>query len=235
MKNLDAFKAHGDIIWNIANLLRGPYRPPQYRRVMIPLTVLRRLDCVLEASKEPVVKYHRQLKEQTDKDGKAKYDVETIEKMVFRKFDLSFFNTSEFTFQKLLGDPDKLAANLRNYMAGFSGRARKIIEKFKFDEEIEKLEEANRLFEVVKEIAAVDFIPRRSPTSPWATCSKTWCGASTNKPTKRPATTSRRAKSSSSWSSCCSPMTTWSTSRPRSSRSTTPPAAPAACSPNRKS
>ena len=52
MNNLDAFKANGDVIWNIANLLRGPYRPPQYRRVMIPLTVLRRLDCVLEESKE---------------------------------------------------------------------------------------------------------------------------------------------------------------------------------------
>lgn len=81
MKNLDAFKAHGDVIWNIANLLRGPYRPPQYRRVMIPLTVLRRLDCVLEASKDVVIKYHKQLKEQTDKDGKPKYDTETIEKM----------------------------------------------------------------------------------------------------------------------------------------------------------
>jgi type I restriction enzyme M protein len=69
MKNLDAFKHHGDVIWNIANLLRGPYRPPQYRRVMIPLTVLRRLDCVLEATKDAVIKYHKQIKGQTDKDG----------------------------------------------------------------------------------------------------------------------------------------------------------------------
>ena len=163
MKNIDAFKAHGDIIWNIANLLRGPYRPPQYRRVMIPLTVLRRLDCVLEASKDAVIKHHKQLKEQTDKDGKPKYDAETIEKMVFHKFKLAFFNTSEFTFQSLLGDPDKLAANLANYMAGFSSRARKIIEKFKFEEEIEKLEEANRLFDVVKQVAAVDLHPDTIP------------------------------------------------------------------------
>ncbi len=163
MKNFDAFKAHGDIIWNIANLLRGPYRPPQYRRVMIPLTVLRRLDCVLEASKDAVIKYHKQLKEQIDKDGKPKYDTETIEKMVNHKFDLAFFNTSEFTFQTLLGDPDKLAANLTNYMAGFSTRARKIIEKFKFEEEIDKLEEANRLFDVVKQVAAVDLHPDTIP------------------------------------------------------------------------
>lgn len=163
MKNLDAFKQHGDIIWNIANLLRGPYRPPQYRRVMIPLTVLRRLDCVLEASKDAVIKYHRQLKAQADKDGKPKYDTETIEKMVFHKFELAFFNTSEFTFQTLLGDPDKLAANLTNYMAGFSTRARKIIEKFKFEEEIDKLEEANRLFDVLKQVASVDLHPDTIP------------------------------------------------------------------------
>jgi len=124
------FKDRGDVIWNIANLLRGPYRPPQYRRVMIPLTVLRRLDCVLESTKDNVIAMYRKLK--TD----GKYDDETIEKLINRKFNLPFHNTSEFTFQKLLGDPDKLAANLTNFIAGFSARARKIIEK-----EIKGLEE----------------------------------------------------------------------------------------------
>ncbi|HFQ82131.1 MAG TPA: SAM-dependent DNA methyltransferase [Desulfobacterales bacterium] len=155
--NLNAFKDRGDVIWNIANLLRGPYRPPQYRRVMIPLTVLRRLDCVLEGTKDNVIAMHRKLK------ADGKYNDETIEKMINRKFNLPFHNTSEFTFQKLLGDPDKLAANLANFMAGFSARARRIIEKFKFEEEIEKLDEANRLFEVIKEIAAVDLHPDRIP------------------------------------------------------------------------
>jgi len=157
MKNLDALKQNGDVIWNIANLLRGPYRPPQYRRVMIPLTVLRRLDCVLESTKDNVIAMHKKLK------AEGKYDAEAIEKIINQKFKLNFHNTSEFTFQKLLGDPDKLAANLRNYMAGFSARARKIIEKFKFEEEIEKLEEANRLFEVIKEVAAVDLHPNVIP------------------------------------------------------------------------
>ena len=155
MKNYEALKQQGDVIWNIANLLRGPYRPPQYRRVMIPLTVLRRLDCVLESCKEQVIDFYRKLKA----DGKL--SAETIETMINRRFKLKFHNTSEFTFQNLLGDADKLAANLNNYIAGFSSRARKIIEKFKFDEEIEKLEEANRLFEVVKQVAAVDFHPDR--------------------------------------------------------------------------
>jgi type I restriction enzyme M protein len=157
MKNLDALKQHGDVIWNIANLLRGPYRPPQYRRVMIPLTVLRRLDCVLESTKDAVIAYHKKLK------AEGKYDADAIETMVNHKFKLNFHNTSEFTFQKLLGDADKLAANLANYMAGFSSRARKIIEKFKFDEEIDKLEDANRLFDVIKQVAAVDLHPYTIP------------------------------------------------------------------------
>jgi len=157
VKNFDAFKEHGDVIWNIANLLRGPYRPPQYRRVMIPLTVLRRLDCVLESTKDQVIALHKKLK------AEKKYDAETIEKIINKKFKLTFHNTSKFTFETLLGDPDKLAANLGNYIAGFSSRARKIIEKFKFEEEIEKLEEANRLFEVVKQVDAVDLHPDTIP------------------------------------------------------------------------
>ena len=59
MKNQDLYKKQSDDIWEIANLLRGPYRPPQYRRVMIPLTVLRRLDCVLEATKDKVLEEHK--------------------------------------------------------------------------------------------------------------------------------------------------------------------------------
>ena len=157
MKNFDSFKQHSDLIWNIANLLRGPYRPPQYRRVMIPLTVLRRLDCVLESTKDEVIAYYKKLK------ASGKYDADAIETMVNHKFKLNFYNTSEFTFQKLLGDADKLAANLINYMAGFSTRARKIIEKFKFEEEIDTLEEANRLFEVIQQVAAVDLHPEKIP------------------------------------------------------------------------
>jgi type I restriction enzyme M protein len=155
MVDLEKYKSKIDLIWTIANLLRGPYRPPQYRRVMIPLTVLRRLDCVLEATKDQIVDMHKHLMKS------GKHDTETIEKIINQKFHLSFHNVSGFTFQSLLDDPDKLAANLNRYIAGFSSRARKIIEKFKFDEEIEKLDEANRLYEVVKEVAGVDFHPDR--------------------------------------------------------------------------
>lgn len=157
MRNQESLKQQGDVIWNIANLLRGPYRPPQYRRVMIPLTVLRRLDCVLEPTKKAVLTHHQQLK------ASGKYDDEAIEKLVNHKFKLNFHNTSAFTFKTLLADADKLAANLRAYIAGFSANARKILEKFKFEEEIEKLDEANRLFEVVQEVAKVDLHPERIP------------------------------------------------------------------------
>lgn len=90
MKNQEALKRQGDVIWNIANLLRGPYRPPQYRRVMIPLTVLRRLDCVLEASKDEVLAHYQHLLKV------GKYNEEAIDKMINRKFGLNFHNTSAF-------------------------------------------------------------------------------------------------------------------------------------------
>ena len=153
MKDQELYKKQSDDIWEIANLLRGPYRPPQYRRVMIPLTVLRRLDCVLEETKGKVLKEYKKLKAQ------EKYDEETIEKIINKKFDLTFHNTSEFTFKKMLGDADGLAKNLSNYIAGFSSRARNIIEKFKFEEEIETLDEANRLFDVFKKVSSQDLHP----------------------------------------------------------------------------
>ena len=153
MKNQELYKKQSDDIWEIANLLRGPYRPPQYRRVMIPLTVLRRLDCVLEESKQEVLAEYKKLKAQ------KKHDKETIEKIINKKFKLNFHNTSKFTFQKLLGDADGLAKNLNNYIAGFSSRARNIIEKFKFEDEIEKLDEANRLFDVFKKVSSLDLHP----------------------------------------------------------------------------
>lgn len=158
MKQSNNYKRHSDLIWNIANLLRGPYRPPQYRRVMIPLTVLRRLDCVLEETKDEVIAMHKKLKA-----NKKNYDRETIEAIINKKFDVTFHNTSKFTFTKLLGDPNQIARNLTNFISGFSTKARKILEKFKFEEEIEKLDEANRLFEVIKEFADVDLHPDRIP------------------------------------------------------------------------
>jgi type I restriction enzyme M protein len=121
---------------------------------MIPLVVLRRLDSVLEIQKKEVLAEYNKLK------AAGKYEDEAIEKIIFRKFGLSYFNTSGFTFAikepglfaRLKDDPDGLASNLKNFIAGFSGNARSILEKFKFEEEIDKLDDSNRLFKIVQEI-----------------------------------------------------------------------------------
>lgn len=142
------------LIWNIANKLRGPYRPPQYRRVMLPMIVLRRLDCVLEENHEKVVRKYEQLKRE------GKYKEEAIVKILGktasegRKHPL--FNTSHYTFKKLLADPDNIARNLVAYINGFSPKAKEVFEKFKFEEEITKLDDANRLYMIVKEFTQTE-------------------------------------------------------------------------------
>lgn len=149
-----------NFIFAIANLLRGPYRPPQYRRVMLPLTVLRRLDCVLEPSKDKVLEAFKAERAKGTK-------VDLASKVVARRFKLPFINTSKYTFHKLVADPNGIAANLLNYIKGFSPEVRHIFNKFEFEKEIEKLDKANRLFQVVQAFASpdVDLHPDRVPNT----------------------------------------------------------------------
>jgi type I restriction enzyme M protein len=147
-----------DFIWSIANMLRGPYRPPQYRKVMLPLIVLRRLDCVLEPTKDEVLKQYKDLK----KKGLSESAVQkTLAKIASKDRVQPLYNISPYTFQKLLGDPNGLAKNLTAYIKGFSPKVREVFEKFDFETEIEKLDGANRLFEVIKAFAAIDLHPDR--------------------------------------------------------------------------
>ena len=139
-------------IWSVADLLRGPYRPNQYKDIMLPMTVLRRLDCVLEPTKDKVLKKAKSLK-----GGKVK----NAEPILNRVSGVPFHNTSKFTFAKLKGDPDNIAANLTNYIKGFSSRAREIIEHFGFEEHIAKLEKADRLYLVVSRFCEIDFHPAK--------------------------------------------------------------------------
>jgi len=148
-------------IWNIANKLRGPYRPPQYRRVMLPLVVLRRLDLVLEPTKDKVLAEYKRLTAKGIKDA-------ALDKALSRiatggKREQPLYNISDFTFQKLLGDPPHIANNLIAYIHGFSPRARDIFDKFDFEAEILKLDEANRLYLILQEFcsADVDLSPQR--------------------------------------------------------------------------
>lgn len=151
------FQQLANFIWSVADLLRGPYRPPQYERVMLPLTVLRRFDAVLASSKEAVLKRHAELS------SKGIANIDAILNNVAKDEDgtpLGFHNHSQLDFYKLKGDPDNIGRHLADYIAGFSENIRKIFERFEFDKEIEKLEESNRLYQVVSQFAEIDLHPR---------------------------------------------------------------------------
>jgi len=137
-------------IWSVADLLRGPYRPNQYKDVMLPMTVLRRLDCVLEPTKDKVLEQQKKLS-----GGKVK----NVDPILCRVTGVPFYNTSRYTFEKLKGDPNNIAANLTNYIKGFSTRAREIIEHFGFEEHIAKLDKADRLYLVVSKFCDFDLHP----------------------------------------------------------------------------
>ena len=145
-------------IWEIANRLRGPFRPPQYRLVMLPMVVLRRLDCVLEPTKDAVLKKLEELEAQ--KMPEAALD-RLLGKAADPKRRHALYNTSPYTFARLLGDAENIAPNLVSYINGFSPTARNIFERFKFADQIEKLDASNRLFTIVKAMAEVDLHPHR--------------------------------------------------------------------------
>jgi type I restriction enzyme M protein len=151
MKN---FNERANFIWSVADLLRGPYRPNQYKDVMLPMTVLRRLDCVLEPTKEAVLSKLKNLE-----GGK----VHNLEPILNKAAGQSFHNTSLFTFEKLKGDPNNIAANLTHYIKSFSSRARDIIEHFEFEEHIAKLDKADRLFLLVSKFCEIDLHPDEVP------------------------------------------------------------------------
>jgi len=151
----EQLKSH---IWEIANRLPGPYRPPQYRLVMLPMVVLRRLDCVIEPTKGAVLKEHAKLTAQSTPEN-------AMERLLGRAADPNrkhpLYNISPFTFRRLLGDAEHIAPNLVSYINGFSPTARSIFERFKFGDQIEKLDSSNRLFTIIKAMADVDLHPDR--------------------------------------------------------------------------
>jgi type I restriction enzyme M protein len=150
------FQELSNFIWSIADLLRGPYRQPQYERVMLPLTVLRRFDCLLEPTKAEVLKRFHSLE-----GGKVTNIDPILNKVAGGGVDLGFHNHSELDFQRLKGDPDNIAHHLSIYIDGFSDNIQKIFDRFDFHKEIEKLDEANRLYLIVSKFAEIDLHPDR--------------------------------------------------------------------------
>ena len=123
---------------------------------MLPMTILRRFDCVLAPTKAAVVKRYKQIK-----DGKVKNIDPILNKVAGNGDKFGFHNHSNLDFPRLKGDPDNIGRHLTDYIAGFSANVRKIFEYFEFEKEIEKLEEANRLYLVVSKFAEIDLHPKR--------------------------------------------------------------------------
>ncbi len=141
-----------NFIWGICNLLRGPYKRNEYRKVILPLTVLRRFDCVLAGTKEDVLAA----------DAGYGGSSETMRESLLEKASgRTFYNTSRLDFERLLDDPNLIAQNLAGYIRDFSPNVRDIMERFAFSEQIARMDEKNLLFQVVQKFAGIDLSPER--------------------------------------------------------------------------
>ncbi len=144
---------HSEIVsflWGVADLIRDTFRRGKYQDVILPLTVLRRLDCVLAPTKEKVLRRQAELQDKK---------LENLDPQLRKASGFAFYNTSRYDFDKLLADAPHLATNLRNYIAGFSPNMREVLEKFHFDNTISSLDEAGLLFQVLERFKKVDLHP----------------------------------------------------------------------------
>jgi type I restriction enzyme M protein len=139
-------------IWSICNLLRGPYKRNEYRKVILPLTVLRRFDCLLAPTKERVLQEHTRIKDKPEM---------VVNSLLQKTTKRPFYNLHKLDFSKLLNDPNHLALNLSDYINKFSPNVRTIMERFAFDQQIARMAEKNLLFEVIKAFAKIDLSPER--------------------------------------------------------------------------
>ncbi|MDP4013436.1 MAG: class I SAM-dependent DNA methyltransferase [Candidatus Nanopelagicales bacterium] len=140
-----AAKNHAAFIWSVADLLRGDYKQSEYGKVILPLTVLRRLDCVLGPTKGRVLRAH------------ARYG--DRDKILEKAAGQQFYNTSRLDLPKLLNDPANIADNLRAYIAAFSAGARDVIDKFDFGAQISRLDRSDLLYLVVSRFCDIDLHP----------------------------------------------------------------------------
>ena len=149
---MNGFSDKVSFIWSVADLLRGDYKQSEYGRGILPLPVLRRLDSVLAPTKAAVLDVAAK---QADKAPLL------LDRLLRNAAKQAFYNTSALDLNKLLGDPANLAANLTGYIAAFSPNARDIMEHFRFDTQIDRLEKAGSLYLVIKKFAEVDLHPER--------------------------------------------------------------------------
>ena len=128
------------VIWNVADMLRGPFKPHEYGLVILPMTVVKRFhDCLLPTHDNVLVQYE-----------KVKH-LAVIDGFLTRASGYQFYNTSKFTFETLLADPDNIETNFKDYLAGFSANAHDVLSKFDFDNIIKRMVESNTLYLIIKE------------------------------------------------------------------------------------
>lgn len=138
------------LIWSTADLLRGDYKQSDYGKIILPFTLLRRLECVLEPTRDDVLKEYE-----------ARKDLGIpLEQFLVRKSNNSFYNTSNFTLSKLMADSNNLRDNLESYINAFSANAREIFEKYDFNVQIDKLNDNNLLYLIVEKFSSFDLTPK---------------------------------------------------------------------------
>src|SRR5688572_24492102 len=134
------FTEKANFIWSVADLIRDDFKRGKYQDVILPLTVLRRIDCVLEPTKEKVL----------SENAKYKDKLKDTDKILRKASGYAFYNTSKYNFERLLDDPNNIGKNLNAYVNGFSENMREVIEKFDFRNTISKLNEGNLLYLVIQ-------------------------------------------------------------------------------------
>ncbi|WP_326769093.1 type I restriction-modification system subunit M [Streptomyces sp. NBC_01591] len=139
--------------WSVADLLRGDYKQSDYGKVILPFTVLRRLECVLEPTRDKVAETAARFEGQ---------DIDT-DHFLRRASGHSFYNKSDLTLKKIVGDPQGAAANLQRYVGSFSDNAREVLEKYEFNQQVRKLDSANLLYQVMGKFTDLDLHPEVVP------------------------------------------------------------------------
>ncbi len=139
------------LIWSVADLLRGDYKPSEYGKVILPFTILRRLDCVLAPTKAKVL---------AELEARRQAGINP-EPFLLKIARLNFVNTSPLDMAKLLGDQDHIATNLTTYITGFTAPVRDIFDRFRFTEQLDRLRKANLLYKVAEKFAGFDLAPAR--------------------------------------------------------------------------
>ena len=146
MSQPKGFQDKVSLIWSVADILRGDFKPHEYGQTILPFVVLRRLECALEKTKDRVISKSKSL------EGKIN-DLETI---LNKESGHNFYNTSPLSLTKILQDPDKVASNLNSYIRAFSPSASEVLDKYGFPDKIKKLEEQGLLYQIIGKFADLD-------------------------------------------------------------------------------